>query len=195
MLNGLDREMVRGCLSGNEGAWEDFLRSHERRVFRMSYRFTRCRAEAEDLTQDVFLRAYQTLKSYRGEAGSLSGWLMRVARNLLIDRYRRRRRDPSFDPIGETVITRSDPHAADPLHCLARNETETAVHAALRRLPPDTRNVIVLHDLEGLALHEVAVALRIPEGTVKSRMIRGRRMLARILRIPEAGTELCNAVS
>ena len=195
MLNTLDQEMVRNCLQGNETAWEDFMRAYERRVFSVSYRFARCRAEAEDLTQDVFLRAYQTLGSYRGEAGSLSGWLMQVARNLIIDRYRRTRRDVLFDPIRETEVSVGDPHAANPLQSLARNETEAVVHAALRKLPQDTRNVIVLHDLQGLAVQEVAAVLHIPEGTVKSRMIRGRRRLARILRSPAVGGELCGVAS
>ncbi len=181
-MNGSDQEMVMNCLQGNETAWEDLMRSHERRVYSMSYRFTRCRAEAEDLTQDVFIRVYQTLSSFRSESGSLSGWLMQVARNLLIDRYRRLRRNLHFDPIRDADLSVSDPSAPNPLQCLTRDEIKTRVQAALRRLPPNTRNVIVLHDLEGLALAEVAVILHAPEGTVKSRMIRGRRELARILR-------------
>lgn len=184
-MNRLDQEMASNCLQGNETAWEDFVRSHERRIYSMSYRFTRCRAEAEDLTQDVFVRAYQTLNSYRWETGSLSGWLMRVARNLLIDRYRKACRNVRFDPILETSLSVNDPRAINPLQCLARDEAGVMVRAALRRLPPDTRNVIVLHDLEGLALYEVAALLHIPLGTAKSRMIRGRRELARILHGPE----------
>ncbi len=182
MWNQVDQEMARRCLQGNETAWTEFMQSHRRRVIRMSYRFARCRTEAEDLTQDVFVRIYQTLSSYRGEAGSLSGWLMRVARNLFIDHYRRTRRDVRCDPIGEMAHSVHDPHAPNPLQCLTRNETEGMVHAALRILAPEVRNVLVLHDLEGLTLHEVATVLRVPEGTVKSRMVRGRRELASVLR-------------
>lgn len=177
-----DQELVRNCLQGDESAWEDFIRSHQRRIFSLSYRFTRCRSEAEDLTQDVFVRVYKTLNSYRGEAGGLSCWLIRVARNLLIDRYREARRLVRFDPIRETVLSVNDTHAPNPLQCLARNETGMRVHAALRRLSPENRNVIVLRELDGLALHEVAAILHVPLGTVKSRLSRGRRELARILR-------------
>ncbi len=180
-MNSSDQQLVGSCLRGNQAAWEDFVRHHSRRIYNLSYRFARCRAEAEDLTQDVFVRVYQTLDTYRGEAGSLNGWIMRVAFNLLIDRYRRTRKDAHLRSIEETELTLNDPHAPNPFQRLAQNETETRVRKALRRLPPDTRIVIVLHDLEGLALNEVAVILHIPEGTVKSRMIRGRRELARIL--------------
>lgn len=162
-MNRLDQEMVGDCLQGNETAWEHFVRSHQRRIYSLSYHFTRCRAEAEDLTQDVFVRAYQTLSSYRGEAGSLSGWLMRVARNLCIDHYRRACLKVRFDPIRETELPVSDPRAPNPLQCFAREEAAAMVQAALRRLSPGNRNVIVLHDLEGLAFYEVAAILRIPE--------------------------------
>jgi RNA polymerase sigma-70 factor (ECF subfamily) len=184
-MNRLDQQLVGNCLQGNEAAWEEFVRRHSRRIYNLSCRFVRCRAEAEDLTQDVFVRAYQTLKSYRGEAGSLNGWIMRVALNLLIDRYRKTRKEAQLHPIEEEERTLNDPHATNPLQRLARNETKTEVRNALRRLPSNSRIVIELHDLEGLALKEVAAHLHIPEGTVKSRMIRGRRALARIMRNSE----------
>jgi RNA polymerase sigma-70 factor (ECF subfamily) len=183
-MNSLDQELVNSCLQGNEKAWEDFVQCHARRIYAMSYRFTRCRAEAEDVTQEVFVRVYLTLNSYRAEIGSLSGWLMHVTRNLLIDRYRRARRHERFHPIREPEFSLRDPHAPNPLQYLARDETAVRVHTALQRLSPNTRPVIVLHDLEGLALDEVAAVLHVPVGTVKSRMIRGRRELARILRCP-----------
>ncbi len=184
-MNSLDQELVGNCLQGNEAAWEDFVRYYRRRIYSLSYRFARCRAEAEDLTQDVFVRAYQTLNSYRGESGSLNGWIMRIAHNLLIDRYRRTRKGVHLHPIQETELTLNDRHTPNPLQCLAQSETESTVREALRRLPPDTRVVIVLHDLEGHALNDVAAILHIPEGTVKSRMIRGRRALARFLGGPQ----------
>ncbi len=184
MTNWSDQELVRNCLQGDESAWEHFIRSHRRRIYSLSYRFTRCRSEAEDLTQDVFVRIYQTLNSYRGESGGLSNWLIRVARNLLIDRYREARRMVRFDPIRETELSINDTHAPNPLQCLASDETGARVHTALHRLSPENRNVIVLRELDGLALHEVAAILHIPLGTVKSRLIRGRRELGRILRRP-----------
>jgi RNA polymerase sigma-70 factor, ECF subfamily len=181
-MNTSDREMVRNCLQGNEAAWAALVRSYERRVFGMSYRFTRCRAEAEDVAQDVFVRVYQTLHSYRAEAGTLSGWLTAVAGNLLIDRHHRARRQLRCEPMGDTDLSIRDSRAVDPLQHLARIEAGAMVRAALRRLAPRNRDVLVLHDLEGLAFCDVAAILHIPVGTVKSRMMRGRRELARILR-------------
>ncbi len=186
-MNSPDYEMVRNCLMGDENAWEDLVRSNKRRIHSMGYHSTRCRAEADDLTQDVFLRAYQTLGSFRADTGSLSGWLAQIARNLLIDRYRKARRNVPRDAIREAGVCSDDSQVPNPLQCLARSETETMVRAALLKLPPGNRSVIVLHDLVGLALQEVAAMLRIPLGTVKSRMIRGRRELARTLRTPFDG--------
>ncbi len=185
-MNAADQEMIRSCLEGSENAWEEFIRTHAHHIFTMSYRFTRRREEAEELTQDVLVRACQTLSSYRGEAGSLCGWIMRVARNLIIDHYRRTCREVRCDPIPETALAISDPRAPDPLQCLARAEIAAVVHAALQRLSPVIREVVVLHNLEGMALHEVAAALHIPQGTVKSRLNRGHRELARIIRGPGA---------
>jgi len=180
-LNRSDKEVASGCLKGNESAWEDFIRSHRRRIYSMSYRFTRCSAEAEDLTQDVLVRIYQTLYSYRADTGTLSGWVMRVAHNLLIDRHRQARRNVRFSPILETELAIKDPRAPNPLQRIARDETAAIVHSALQRLSPAERNAVVLHDLNGLALCEVAAILDTPVGTVKSRVSRGRRELARIL--------------
>ena len=183
-MNSLDQELVDGCLQGNEKAWQDFVQSHARRIYALSYRFTRCRAEAEDVNQEVFVRVYLTLNSYRAEIGSLSGWLTHVTRNLLIDRYRRARRHERCHPIREPELSVTDSRAPNPLQYLARDEAAVRVHTALQSLSPNTRSVIVPHDLEGLGLDEVAALLRVPVGTVKSRMIRGRRELARILRRP-----------
>ena len=177
-----EQELVRHCLQGNENAWVDFVRSHSTRIYNLSYRFTRCRSEAEDVTQDVFVRVHQTLNSYRAETGSLSGWLSRVARNLLIDRYRKAHKRRQFLLVQEPVHLMEDCRASNPLQYLVRAEASEVLHKALLQLPPNTRRVVMLHDLDGMALHEIARVLHIPLGTVKSRMIRGRRELAQILR-------------
>jgi len=181
LMNLIDRELVRHCLQGDEIAWEDFVRSHALRIYNLSYRFTKCSADAEDLTQDVFVQVYQTLNSFHAETGCLSGWLLRVARNLLIDRYRGARRSARYCLTEELEDTIEDARASNPLQQLERNEAAAVLHEALQTLPPDTRHVIVLRYLEGMALHEVATFLHVPLGTVKSRMIRGHRQLARIL--------------
>lgn len=179
-----DVQLVRRCLAGEEAAWEEMVRQYSRRIYNLAYRFTGNRAAAEDLTQEVFLRLYRTLEQYDPREGDLSSWLMRVARNLIIDDYRRRARTPAQN--GEDLAEheyhlradeREDPHAL-----VERRELSEQIHAALAKLSPELRACVILRDLEGLSYQEIAEALQIPEGTVKSRINRGRLELARVLR-------------
>jgi RNA polymerase sigma-70 factor (ECF subfamily) len=179
-----DVKLVRRCLAGEEAAWEEMVRQYSRRIYNLAYRFTGNRAAAEDLTQEVFLRLYRTLEQYDPREGDLSSWLMRVARNLIIDDYRRRARTPAQN--GEDLAEheyhlradeREDPHAL-----VEQRELSEQIHAALAKLSPELRACVILRDLEGLSYQEIAEALQIPEGTVKSRINRGRLELARVLR-------------
>jgi RNA polymerase sigma-70 factor (ECF subfamily) len=179
-----DVQLVRRCLAGEEAAWEEMVRQYSRRIYNLAYRFTGNRAAAEDLTQEVFLRLYRTLEQYDPREGDLSSWLMRVARNLIIDDYRRRARTPAQN--GEDLAEheyhlradeREDPHAL-----VEQRELSEQIHAALAKLSPELRACVILRDLEGLSYQEIAEALQIPEGTVKSRINRGRLELARVLR-------------
>ena len=179
-----DAELVERCLSGHETAWEDLVRSQTRRVYSICYRFTSSDAEAQDLTQEVFLRVFKNLKSFRAGEGSFTVWLSRLTRNLLIDHYRRTRLDRVTDSIEEqapmleektAMMSRTD-------GMLAGREASELLQKALQKLSPELRETVILRDLEELEYREVAQVLNVPEGTVKSRLNRGRAELARVLK-------------
>jgi RNA polymerase sigma-70 factor, ECF subfamily len=180
----LDKQLVERCLTGDEGAWEDLVKTHTRRVYAICYRFTGKDSEAQDLTQEVFLRLFRTLKSFRSGEGSFTVWLARMTRNLLIDHYRRTRQERITDSIEEQlpmIEERSlSSTRADGL--LAGREASELLQYALQRLSPDLRETVILRDLEEMEYKEIAETLGVPEGTVKSRLNRGRAELARILR-------------
>jgi len=179
-----DAQLVRRCLAGEEAAWEEIVRQYSRRIYNLAYRFTGNRAAAEDLTQEVFLRLYRTLEQYDPREGDLSNWLMRVARNLIIDDYRRRARTPTEngEDLSEHEYHLRADERGDPQTLVERRELSALIHAALAKLSPELRACVILRDLEGLSYQEIAELLRIPEGTVKSRINRGRLELARVLR-------------
>jgi RNA polymerase sigma-70 factor, ECF subfamily len=180
----LDAILVERCLGGDESAWEELVRTHTRRVYAICYRFTGSGSGAQDLTQDVFLRIFRTLKSFRSGEGAFVVWLTRLTRNLLIDHYRRTKADRVTDSIEEQLPMLEERTAmssrTDGL--LAGREASEMLQYALLRLSPELRETVVLRDLEELEYREIAQILRIPEGTVKSRLNRGRAELARILR-------------
>ena len=179
------RSLVARCLGGDEAAWEDLVRQHTRQVYGLCYRFTGSGAEAQDLTQEVFLRVFRTLKTFRSAEGSFGTWLARVARNLLIDHYRRTRQERVTDPIEEQLVVLEEKGATAserPDHALAGREASQILQAALRKLSPDLREAVILRDLQEMEYREIAEVLGIPEGTVKSRINRGRAELTRLLR-------------
>jgi len=180
----LDHSLVDRCLSGNEAAWEDLVRTHTRRVYGLCYRFTGKDSEAQDLTQEVFLRVYRTLKTFRAAEGSFTTWLSRLTRNLLIDNYRRTRQERMTDSIEEQlpVLEESVQTASRPEGMVAGREASEILQAGLQKLSPELREAVILRDLQDLEYREIADVLRIPEGTVKSRLNRGRAELARVLR-------------
>jgi RNA polymerase sigma-70 factor (ECF subfamily) len=179
-----DSNLVERCLTGDEAAWESLVRTHTRRVYGFCYRFTNRDSEAQDLTQDVFLRVFKSLKSYRSDEGAFVTWLTRLSRNLLIDHYRRTRQERATDSIEDQlpVIEERTAGAARPDAILAGREASEALQAALQRLSPDLREAVILRDLQEMEYREIAGVLKIPEGTVKSRLNRGRAELARVLR-------------
>ena len=177
--------LVSRCLGGDEAAWEDLVRQHTRQVYGLCYRFTGSGAEAQDLTQEVFLRVFRTLKTFRSAEGSFGTWLARVARNLLIDHYRRTRQERVTDPIEEQLAVLEEKGATAserPDRAVAGREASEILQAALQKLSPDLREAVILRDLQEMEYREIAEVLRIPEGTVKSRINRGRAELARLLR-------------
>ncbi len=179
-----DSILVERCLSGDDSAWEDMVKCHSRRVFALCYRFTNKDSEAQDLTQEVFLRVFRTLKSFRAGEGSFVVWLTRLTRNLLIDHYRRTRLDRATDSIEDQlpILEERGTAASRTDGMLAGREASELLQAALARLSPELRETVILRDLEELEYREIAQVLKVPEGTVKSRLNRGRAELARILR-------------
>lgn len=177
-----DAALVERCMSGDESAWEELVRTHTRRVYGLCYRFSGKDSEAQDLTQEVFLRVFRTIKSFRLSEGAFQVWLARVTRNLLIDHYRRTRLERATDSIEDQLVVLEEEHSIQPDRVLAGRETSEILQGALQKLSPDLREAVILRDLQELEYREIAQVLRIPEGTVKSRINRGRAELARILR-------------
>jgi RNA polymerase sigma-70 factor (ECF subfamily) len=178
-----DAQLVERCLRGQEAAWEDLVKLHTRRVYAICYRFTNSDPEAQDLTQEVFLRVFKSLKSFRAGEGLFAVWLGRLTRNLLIDHYRRARMDRATESLEDVAAVEESAAAmARTEGMLAGREAAELLQAALQKLSPDLRETVILRDLEELEYREIAEVLNIPEGTVKSRLNRGRAELARILR-------------
>lgn len=179
-----DASLVQRCLSGDDAAWEELIRAHTRRVYGLCFRFTGKDAEAQDLTQEVFLRVFRTVKTYRMEEGSFATWLTRVTRNLLIDHYRRTRQDRVTGSLEDQLPTLEEglSGTARTDSVLAGREASEVLQAALQKLSPELREAVILRDLQDMEYREIAAVLKVPEGTVKSRLNRGRAELARILR-------------
>ncbi len=179
-----DTSIVERCMKGDEAAWEDLVKTHTRRVYAICYRFTNSHAEAQDITQEVFLRVFRTLRTFRPGEGTFTVWLTRLTRNLLIDHYRRGRMNRATDSIEEQLpmLEEKKLHGARTDARLAAREASELLQGALQKLSPDLREAVILRDLEELEYREIAEVLKVPEGTVKSRLNRGRSELARILR-------------
>jgi RNA polymerase sigma-70 factor (ECF subfamily) len=179
----LESTIVERCLRGDDAAWEELVRMHSRRVYSLCYRFTGRESEAQDLTQEVFLRVFRALGSFRSTEGSFATWLARLTRNLLIDHYRRTRNERVTDSIEEQFPRIEGlPAGGRPDAALAGREASELLQAALGKLSPELRETIILRDMQDREYREIARILDIPEGTVKSRLNRGRAELARLLK-------------
>lgn len=179
-----DAILVERCLAGEDAAWEELVRTHTPRVYGICYRFTGSSAEAQDVAQDVFIRVFQSLRTFRVGDGSFGVWLARLTRNLLIDHYRRtknlRKTDSMEDQLRE-IEERASPESRTDGR-LAGREASELLQGALQKLSPELREAVVLRDLQEMEYREIAQTLRVPEGTVKSRINRGRTELAQVLR-------------
>lgn len=177
-------ELVRRARAGDGVAWEEIVSGYSRRVFNLAYRFTSSVEGAEDLTQEVFIRIYRTLDQYDAKQGDLSNWLMRLARNLIIDDYRHRQRNPQnsmADAVDDhSYHLRAVGNSAQ--KDMERRELASQVQEGIDKLPSDLKTCVILRDIEEMTYQEIVDVLKIPEGTVKSRINRGRIELAKILR-------------
>jgi RNA polymerase sigma-70 factor (ECF subfamily) len=179
-----DAVLVERCLQGGDSAWEQLVRTHTRLVYGVCYRFTGRPEDARDLTQEVFLRVYRSLHTFNPASGAFRTWLIRLTRNLLIDDYRKMRKHQFLDPLDEQIerLEQAGGSGARADQGLTGRETEEALRAGLGKLSPELREAVVLRDLNEMEYREIALVLAVPEGTVKSRINRGRRELARHLR-------------
>jgi RNA polymerase sigma-70 factor (ECF subfamily) len=183
-------KLVRQCMAGDSQAWQQLVASQHRRIYAICYRFTGSGTDAEDLTQEVFLKLYKNLTSFDIQKGSFQTWITTLARNLLVDHFRRTRLDRVSDSLdatfdgeedGVTMADRlADPRPSQEQH-VAGLELKVRVQNALKQLSPELREAVILRDLEDMDYKEISQVLRIPEGTVKSRISRGRGELARLL--------------
>ena len=182
--------LVRRCIHGDAAAWEEIVRKYNRRIYNICYRFAGTADDAQDLTQEVFIKMYRTLSSYDIERGAFVTWVTTVTRNLLVDHFRKTKQDRMTDsldaapsehedamPLSERIEDKSKPPDAT----VQSRETKEAVHDALQKLSPDLREAVILRDLQDMDYREIALVLKVPEGTVKSRINRGRAELARLL--------------
>ncbi len=184
-------ELAARCLAGDPAAWEQLARTQHRKVYGLCYRFTGSATEAEDLTQEVFLKMYRNLGSFDPARGSFGTWLTTLTRNLLVDNYRRSRMERASDSLDESVDGEEDgPSRLERLadsrpgqdHHVAGLELKAQIQHALAKVSPELREAVILRDLEDMDYKEIAEVLHIPQGTVKSRISRGRSELARLLK-------------
>lgn len=181
MLPG-DQKLVERCLEGDDAAWERIVTMYAKRIYNLSYRYTGRREDAEDLTQEIMIRVYQNLNTFRSDAGSFQNWILRVGRNLIIDHYRQTRRyQPAAGSEEMDGMHLEDDKLPNPQQMVEMDEAARFLWNGLNSLSPELKEALVLRDLEGLAYREIADMLGIPEGTVKSRINRGRVELAKLL--------------
>ncbi len=182
--------LVRRCVAGDAVAWEEIVQRYHRRIYNLCYRFAGSADDAQDLTQEVFIRMYRTLNSYDVGRGAFMTWVTTLTRNLLVDHFRKTKHDRLTDSLDGTASDHPDAmplseripdEGPSPDSGVQSRETRETVHEALQKLSPELREAVILRDLQDMDYREIATALKVPEGTVKSRINRGRAELARLL--------------
>lgn len=178
-----DLSLVERCRANDEAAFNEVVSRYKNKVYNYIYRMTGSSDDAEDLTQEVFIRMYTSIDSFRSQS-SLNTWLFRIAGNLCIDRFRRGKNrtaaysldDPISDGEGETTREIAD-HTYEPQRLLENEEMADQIQGALAQLPEKLRATLLLHDIEGLPYEEIAQIVGCPLGTVKSRLFNARMQL------------------
>jgi len=171
-----DLMLARRAAAGKPEAWDELIELYGRRIYNVAYQFSASREGAEDLTQEIFLKLYQKLSSYRGDV-PLVAWALRLSRNHCIDLYRKTRREKRSTFVSETVLEHL-PASEDPQVDVLRRQRLSAVYTGLERMPRELAEVVMLRDLQGWSLEETASYLEAPLGTIKSRLHRARKKLA-----------------
>jgi RNA polymerase sigma-70 factor (ECF subfamily) len=182
--------LVRRCVSGDAAAWQEIVQQYHRRIYNICYRFSGSPDDASDLAQEVFIKMYRTLSTYDTTRASFMTWVTTVTRNLLVDHFRKGKYDRVTDSLdatpgnqedGLTLAEQLEDQNPNPETRLRSQEIQKSVHEALKRLSPELREAVILRDLQDLDYKDIAKVLNVPEGTVKSRINRGRTELARVL--------------
>ncbi|HEY3383229.1 MAG TPA: sigma-70 family RNA polymerase sigma factor [Vicinamibacterales bacterium] len=179
-------DLIERCLGGDQYAWEQIVRQYWRKVFNVAYKFVGSHDQAEDLTQEIFLKIFRSLDTFDRRA-NFQTWLISVSRNLCIDHYRSVRKErQTIDRDVTAEDTSPVSPTASPLATLENRDLAALLRQALQTLPQSLRMAVLLRDIQELSYQEIAERLRLPEGTVKSRINRGRKELARqILKLRE----------
>src|SRR5918992_135069 len=176
--DGIDA-VIQRCLAGDQDAWAQIVQQHWRKVFNIAYKFTGKHDEAEDLTQDVFLKIFKSLDTFDRRA-NFQTWLVSVSRNLCIDHYRSVRKErETIDRDVDAGELSPGAQKVSPVAALEHKDRVELLKKALDHLPPTLRSAVLLRDIQELSYQEIADKLNLPEGTVKSRINRGRTELAR----------------
>ena len=174
--------LIEQCLGGDQAAWDAIVKQNWRKVFNVAYKFVGKHDEAEDLTQDIFLKIFKALRTFDRRA-NFQTWIVSISRNLCIDHYRsvRKERQTIARDVDSTDL---QPASTDrgPYARAEHEDLRDQLRVSLRKLPPTLRTAVVLRDLQELSYQEIADRLGLPEGTVKSRINRGRLELARQLK-------------
>ncbi|MBN1222545.1 MAG: sigma-70 family RNA polymerase sigma factor [Candidatus Aminicenantes bacterium] len=178
--------LIRECLKGNQGAWQMLVDTYSRRIFNLAYQFSGTREEAEDMTQEIFLKLYHALVKY-DFSRNFDAWLLTLARNHLIDEYRRTKWErKTRDDFNEYTL--SADITSNPEDRILKDESKRLVWEGFNSLSADLRMAVILRDIQGKKYEEIAEILELPLGTVKSRVNRGRLQLAKVLRDKKEAT-------
>ena len=174
--------LIQRCLQGDQHAWDLIVRQYWRKVFNVAYKFVGKHDEAEDLTQDIFLKIFRSLDTFDRRA-NFQTWLISVSRNLCIDHYRsvRKERETIDRGVDASDLSPATPEPG-PIAALEQRDRVVLLRQAMAALPETLRTAVLLRDIQELSYQEIADKLRLPEGTVKSRINRGRTELARQIR-------------
>jgi RNA polymerase sigma-70 factor (ECF subfamily) len=182
--------LVRRCVAGDAAAWQEIVQQYHRRIYNICYRFSGSPDDAADLAQEVFIKMYRTLSMFDTTRASFMTWVTTVTRNLLVDHFRKGKYDRVTDSLdatagnqedGLTLAEKLEDRSAGPEARVRSQETQKLVQDALQKLSPELREAVILRDLQDMDYKDIAIVLKVPEGTVKSRINRGRTELARLL--------------
>src|SRR6202163_332718 len=174
--------LIQRCLQGDQLAWDAIVQRYRRKVFNTAYKFVGRHEQAEDLTQDIFLKIFKSLETFDRRA-NFQTWLISVSRNLCIDHYRRVRKErETIDrDIDANELSPASPDEG-PVAAIEQQDRVMLLRQALAALPESLRMAVLMRDIQERSYQEIADTLRLPEGTVKSRINRGRTELARQIR-------------